>query len=181
MLTISGGVGLSSVGEANFNGMGVAIQLSAIVVEATRITLIQILLQGEKGMNPLKTLYYFAPICFLINASLILPIEGMVAITSIPRLGFGTLFINCCLTFALNLSAVYLLAVSTMVLSLAKVVYVLSRLSPTIDIGLTISLDRKDIILVVGSALVLGDEIAPIQMVGYGIATVGLAVYKRLS
>lgn len=39
VLVISGGVGLSSYGEANFNLTGVMLQLTAIVVEATRITL----------------------------------------------------------------------------------------------------------------------------------------------
>ena len=39
VFVISGGVGLSSYGEANFNLTGVMLQLTAIVVEATRITL----------------------------------------------------------------------------------------------------------------------------------------------
>ena len=40
VLLISAGVGLSSYGEANFNLTGVLLQLTAIVVEATRITLL---------------------------------------------------------------------------------------------------------------------------------------------
>lgn len=79
VLVISLGVGMASYGEAAFSLTGFLIQVhspdpqiktcrltrtsqfTAICVEATRVTLIQILLQG-KEMSPLKTLYYFAPV-----------------------------------------------------------------------------------------------------------------------
>lgn len=150
----------------------------AIAIEATRVTLIQLLLQSGNEMSPLKTLYctvaralpssiitltlshlpVFAPICLGLNAALILPVEGFAALRAIPALGLFTILSNCTLTFMLNLSSVYLIGLSSMVLSLSKVV--------------------KDILLVGGSALLLGDQLTGVQVVGYALATVGLFWYK---
>lgn len=157
VLTISFGVGLTSYGEKNFNLIGFLLQLFAIVVEATRVTLIQILLV-DKEMSPLKTLYYFAPICLSINFSLILPIEGLSPFRALPSLGVFTILSNGLLTFGLNLSTVYLIGLSTMVLSLSKVL--------------------KDILLVVGSCLVYGENVTIVQGIGFGIATAGMLWYK---
>jgi hypothetical protein len=100
----------------------------------------------------------FAPICLGLNAALILPVEGFAALRAIPALGLFTILSNCTLTFLLNLSSVYLIGLSSMVLSLSKVV--------------------KDILLVGGSALLLGDQLTGVQVVGYALATVGLFWYK---
>ena len=108
---ISGGVGLASYGEVKFNWTGVVIQLVAIAIEATRVTLIQILLQGSE-MSPLKSLYFFAPICLALNLSMIVPVEVFAALRAIPELGLFTIISNCTLTFLLNLSAVYLICES---------------------------------------------------------------------
>lgn len=62
------------------------------------------------------------------------------------------------MTFALNVAATYLIGISSMVLSLSKVV--------------------KDICLVAGSAVLLGERLSPIQMFGYTLATVCLFWYK---
>jgi len=42
MLMITFGVGIAAYGEAKFNLQGVTFQLSAVVVEATRLVLIQV-------------------------------------------------------------------------------------------------------------------------------------------
>ncbi|GAA5887221.1 hypothetical protein JCM5296_004567 [Sporobolomyces johnsonii] len=166
VLTISFGVGIASWGEVNFSIVGFSIQMVAIAIEATRVTLIQLLLTSKSTstnssaspMSPLKSLYYFAPICFLINTLLLLVLEGAPALAAIPNLGFWYLLGNASLTFGLNLSAVMLIGLSTMVLSLSKIV--------------------KDILMVVSPALLLGESLTPPQILGYGIATAGLIWYK---
>jgi hypothetical protein len=95
------------------------------------------------------------------NASLIIPFEGLEAVYAIPRLGFSTILFNCTLTFLLNLSAVYLISLSSMVLSLSKV--------------------AKDILLVAGSSLLYGASLSPLQIGGYALATFGLFLYKKSS
>ncbi|GAA5822252.1 hypothetical protein JCM5353_001545 [Sporobolomyces roseus] len=172
VLTISLGVGVASAAEVNFNLTGFMIQMVAIAIEATRVTLIQLLLTSSSSttsqesskpssppMSPLKSLYYFAPICLLLNLLLLLPLEGFIALQEIPqKLGWWVVLSNASLTFGLNLSAVMLIGLSSMVLSLSKVV--------------------KDVLMVVAPALLLGESLTATQGVGYGIATAGLVWYK---
>lgn len=73
---ISSGVALASRGELHFNLMGFLIQAAAVAFEAARLVMIQILLQGLK-MDPLVSLYYYAPVCALINLCIIPFTEGL--------------------------------------------------------------------------------------------------------
>lgn len=53
-------------GEINFNVVGVLFQSASIVTESFRLCLIQILLQARGiKLNPVTTLYYVAPACFV--------------------------------------------------------------------------------------------------------------------
>lgn len=63
ILVVTGGTALATYSDVNFNLLGFTIQSVAIAVEATRVTLIQILLQGD-NMTPLTSLYHFAPVRF---------------------------------------------------------------------------------------------------------------------
>ncbi|GAA6028302.1 hypothetical protein JCM8097_006965 [Rhodosporidiobolus ruineniae] len=172
VVVISAGVGIASYGEVAFSTIGFSIQMIAIAVEATRVTLIQLLLSSGNAasssstkprtsslsMSPLKSLYFLAPVCLAINAVFLLILEGRPALLAVPKLGMVTILSNASLTFGLNLSAVMLIGLSAMVLSLSKVV--------------------KDVLLVISPALLLGESLTPTQVVGYSIATVGLLVYK---
>ncbi|MBA0755477.1 hypothetical protein Gogos_020065 [Gossypium gossypioides] len=66
MLSISLGVAIAAYGEAKFDTWGVMLQLGAVAFEATRLVMIQILLTS-KGitLNPITSLYYVAPCCFV--------------------------------------------------------------------------------------------------------------------
>ncbi|BGO91694.1 hypothetical protein NBRC10512_008142 [Rhodotorula toruloides] len=176
VVMISAGVGIASYGEVDFSLIGFSIQMVAIAIEATRVTLIQILLNPSSaattaspdsrppapaiaaGMSPLKSLYFFAPAGLAINIFFLLVLEGLPAIRAIHKLGAWTILSNASLTFALNLSAVMLIGVSAMVLSLSKII--------------------KDILMVVGPVLLMGENLTLMQFVGYAVATVGMVVYK---
>ncbi|KAI8452904.1 hypothetical protein BY996DRAFT_6431699 [Phakopsora pachyrhizi] len=167
VLLISFGIGLASYGEVRFNLIGFIIQIVAILVEANRVVLIQILL--GTGISPLNSLYLFAPVCFMINLSLILPLEGLVAIRSIKDLGLPIIISNSILTFLLNLSSVYLIQCSSLVLSLSKVLKDLILIISSNQIMLLLKLFHKN----------AGEGLNVIQWVGYIIALVGLILYKR--
>ncbi|GAA5940578.1 hypothetical protein JCM10213_001150 [Rhodosporidiobolus nylandii] len=175
VVMISAGVGIASYGEVAFSLTGFSIQMVAIAVEATRVTLIQLLLspssstaslssaaptpsKSSLNMSPLKSLYFLAPVCLCINSVFLVVLEGRPALLAIPKLGAWMVLSNAALTLGLNLSAVMLIGVSAMLLSLSKVV--------------------KDVLLVVSPALLLGESLTPTQVVGYAIATVGLLIYK---
>ena len=66
MILISVGVAIIAVGQININIAGLLFQLFGIVAEALRLVLTQVLLQS-KGvkMNPITSLYYISPACFI--------------------------------------------------------------------------------------------------------------------
>lgn len=88
----------------------------------------QILLQGF-GLDPISSLYYMAPVCLVVNSILLLPVEGFgVFSDAVELVGIPYLFGNACMTFALNLSSVWLIGkASGLVLTLAGVVKDVSR------------------------------------------------------
>ncbi|GAA5872212.1 hypothetical protein JCM3774_002297 [Rhodotorula dairenensis] len=178
---ISTGVGMASYGQVDFSKIGFAIQMTAIAIEATRVTLIQILLTppptprlGEDaaaaaptaplapalatGMSPLKSLYFFAPAGLAVNLVFLVLVEGLPALRAIPRLGVLQILGNASLTFALNLSSIMLIGISAMVIGLAKIF--------------------KDVLMVVLPVVLLGESLSTLQYVGYSIATAGLVAYK---
>jgi len=120
--------------------------------------MIEILLHGLK-MDPLVSLHYYAPVCATINL-LVLPFtEGWAPFQHLWRIGPVILFTNAAVAFCLNVAAVFLIGVSSgLVLTLAGVF--------------------KDILLITGSVLIFGSLITPLQVLGYGVALVGLVVFK---
>ena len=66
MSLIAFGVLVCALGEANLVYKGLVQQLTALVFEAARLTLVQILM-AAKGlqMNPLQSLYYVSPSCLV--------------------------------------------------------------------------------------------------------------------
>lgn len=66
MFLITIGVAIASMGEMNFNTTGLLLQLGSIVCESIRLVLVQKLLQSRGlKLNPITTLYYVAPCCFV--------------------------------------------------------------------------------------------------------------------
>ncbi|KAJ6794899.1 Uncharacterized protein M6B38_228325 [Iris pallida] len=164
MLAISLGVAIAAYGEARFDATGVALQLAAVAFEATRLVLIQALLTSRGiSLNPITSLYYVAPCCL---AFLLLPW----ALVELPRLRasaapfrpdllvFGT---NSLCAFALNL-AVFLLVgkTSALTMNVAGVV--------------------KDWLLIAFSWSVIRDTVTPVNLLGYGVAFLGVAYYNHV-
>ncbi|XP_060178138.1 probable sugar phosphate/phosphate translocator At2g25520 [Lycium barbarum] len=66
MLAISVGVAIAAYGEAKYDSWGVLLQLLAVLFEATRLVMIQILLTSKGiSLNPITSLYYVAPSCLV--------------------------------------------------------------------------------------------------------------------
>jgi hypothetical protein len=163
MLGISAGVAVAAYGEARFDVLGVALQLAAVAAEATRLVLIQILLTSRGlSLNPITSLYYIAPCClaFLVVPWCFVELPRLQAAAAAARpdvFVFGT---NCLCAFALNL-AVFLLVgkTSALTMNVAGVV--------------------KDWLLIAFSWTVIKDTVTPINLVGYGIAFLGVAYYNH--
>jgi hypothetical protein len=106
------GVVLASFGEIEFVLTGFLYQVAGIVFEAVRICLVQSLLNGsEYKMDPLVSLYYFAPVCAFFNLAIALFWEvPKVQMSELYAVGLWTLLFNAMVAFMLNVSVVFLVS-----------------------------------------------------------------------
>ncbi|KAK0859572.1 hypothetical protein LTS02_009095 [Friedmanniomyces endolithicus] len=155
------GVIIASFGEIKFVLTGFLFQCGGIVFEAIRLVMVQRLLSAsEFKMDPLVSLYYFAPACAIMNGitALILEVPKM-TLMDIERVGYFTLFTNAMIAFLLNVSVVFLIGkTSSLVMTLSGVL--------------------KDILLVLCSMFIFRDPVSPLQAFGYSVALCGLVYYK---
>ncbi|CAI9771490.1 unnamed protein product [Fraxinus pennsylvanica] len=163
MLAISIGVAIAAYGEAKYDSWGVFLQLGAVVFEATRLVMIQILLTSKGiNLNPITSLYYVAPSCFVFLSIpwifVEYPILKQKSDFHFDFVIFGT---NSLCAFALNL-AVFLLVgkTSALTMNVAGVV--------------------KDWLLIAFSWSVIKDTVTPVNLIGYGLAFLGVAYYNHL-
>jgi len=155
------GVIIASFGEIQFVMVGFLWQCGGIVFEAVRLTMVQRLLSGSDfKMDPLVSLYYYAPACAAINGVVLLFTElPVLTMDDIYRVGGLTLFSNALVAFLLNVSVVFLIGkTSSLVLTLSGVL--------------------KDILLVFASMFLFKDPVSMLQAFGYSIALGGLVYYK---
>ncbi|THV65828.1 TPT-domain-containing protein [Aureobasidium pullulans] len=154
------GVIIASLGEVKFNGLGVAYQLMGIVFEATRLVMIQRLLSAEFKMDPLVSLYYFAPVCAITNGVLALVFEAPhMTWADFERVGLITLGLNAAAAFLLNFASLLLIG-------------------KTSSLVLTLSGVFKNIMIVFASMLFFHDPVSGIQFFGFSVALGGLAYYQ---
>lgn len=161
MVTISVGVAIAAYGEARFNLWGVTLQLGAVCVEALRLVLIQILLNSRGiSLNPITTLYYVAPACFVF---LTLPWF----LIEYPKLLEVSTFQIDFLTFGLNSMIAFLLNISVFVL-----------VGKTSALTMNVAGVVKDWLLIAFSWSVIMDKVTTVNLLGYGIAFVAVCYYN---
>lgn len=104
------GIIIASFGEIKFVLIGVLFQIGGIIFEAIRLVMVERLLSSsEYKMDPLVSLYYFAPVCALMNFCVALVFEiPRIQMVEVYYVGLWTLLSNACLAFALNVSVVFL-------------------------------------------------------------------------
>lgn len=162
MVSISLGVAIAAYGEAKFDAWGVTLQLMAVAFEATRLVLIQILLNSKGiSLNPITSLYYIAPCCLVfLSVPWIIMEYPSLRDNSSFHLDFAIFGTNSACAFALNL-AVFLLVgkTSALTMNVAGVV--------------------KDWLLIAFSWSVIKDTVTPINLIGYGLAFLGVGYYNH--
>ncbi|KMT16790.1 hypothetical protein BVRB_2g042770 [Beta vulgaris subsp. vulgaris] len=164
MVSISIGVAIAAYGEAKFDVFGVILQLGALIFEATRLVLIQILLTS-KGiqLNPITSLYYIAPCCLVFLTIPWLFVEFPILREQIGGFEFDFVIFgtNSLIAFGLNL-AVFLLVgkTSALTMNVAGVV--------------------KDWLLIAFSWSVIKDTVTPVNLFGYLLAFMAVVYYNRV-
>ncbi|KAK1394754.1 hypothetical protein POM88_013810 [Heracleum sosnowskyi] len=133
---------------------------AVVVVEATRLVMIQILLAANGiKLNPITSLYYVSPCCFVFLSVPWLIVEfPVLRETSSFHFDYWIFGTNSICAFALNL-AVFLLVGKTCAL--------------TMNVGGVV----KDWLLIAFSWSVIKDQVTPINLVGYGVAFLGVGFY----
>ncbi|KAB5585183.1 triose-phosphate transporter [Coniochaeta sp. 2T2.1] len=161
------GVVLASLAEVEFVWLGFIFQLGGIIFEAVRIIMIEGLLKGEgnvelRRMDPLVSLYYYAPVCAAMNCVVALLTEASkFDVSDIFSTGLLVLLLNATVAFMLNVSSVFLIGrTSGLVLTLTGII--------------------KNVVLIFASILIWRTRITALQWVGYTIAIGGLLVYSEL-
>jgi hypothetical protein len=104
------GVMIACYGEIQFVLVGFIFQALGVIAEATRLTLVQQLLTSkELKMDPLCSLYYFAPICGAFNLLAFFVIEyRSVTSTDFENVGLFHFLANALCAFGLNVAVVFL-------------------------------------------------------------------------
>ncbi|KAH8891172.1 TPT-domain-containing protein [Thozetella sp. PMI_491] len=161
LLFIVFGVLLASLGEIHFSWIGFLFQISANILESVRTVIIQILLSKDaQKMNPLVSLYYFAPLCVVTNMIAIYFTEAKSFQWSyVSDVGIFSLLANAAVAFALNVSSVFLIGKTSALVS-------------------CLTGNLKNILLILASVLVWGTPITFMQCVGYGISLSALMYYS---
>ena len=143
---------------------GVLLQLGAILCEAVKLCLVNILL-ASRGLklSPVASLYFIAPVC---TVSL-LPVWAAFEATRLTTrgaeafaaVGTGIFAVNLCLAFVLNIATMALIQnTSALTLNVAGVI--------------------KDLILIGYSVVVSGAMVSTTQYSGYFVAFVGVTAYS---
>jgi len=110
IMVIAGGVGIASAGEVQFSWVGFMFQVGGIVFEAMRLVMIQLLLSGEDmKMDPMVSLYFFAPVCAVMNIFVALFTEiPTFKFEDLAQTGMFLLVMNALVAFMLNVASVFL-------------------------------------------------------------------------
>ncbi|TDZ23090.1 putative sugar phosphate/phosphate translocator [Colletotrichum orbiculare MAFF 240422] len=155
------GVIIASMGEIKFVWIGVIYQIGGVIFEALRLTMVQRLLSSaDFKMDPLVSVYYFAPVCAVMNLAVALVWEiPKCSMDQVYNVGLFTFFLDGLCAFLLNVSVVFLIGkTSSLVLTLCGVL--------------------KDVMLVVASMMIWGTQVTGLQFFGYSIALGGMVYYK---
>ncbi|KAI9136179.1 TPT-domain-containing protein [Paraphysoderma sedebokerense] len=161
VLLVVVGVAIASYGELEFRMTGFIYQLIGLLFESARLVLVQKLMTDK--MDPLSSLYYFAPVCAFFNAIAFLKYEyPVISFADITDLGFFVLLSNACIAFGLNVAVVFLIGcTSSLVLTLSGVL--------------------KDILLICFSMIIFHSRSSTTQIFGYSIALMALVKYKTMN
>eukprot|EP00238_Polyblepharides_amylifera_P012553 CAMPEP_0196585170 /NCGR_PEP_ID=MMETSP1081-20130531/49735_1 /TAXON_ID=36882 /ORGANISM="Pyramimonas amylifera, Strain CCMP720" /LENGTH=309 /DNA_ID=CAMNT_0041906631 /DNA_START=279 /DNA_END=1208 /DNA_ORIENTATION=- len=162
MAVIAVGVGIAAYGEVNFVVIGVVQQLSSLLFEATRLMLVQVLINSQgMSMNPIQSLYYVSPACLLGLTGPFLYFEfPEIMARTVWNINPWVLVGNAVIAFGLNL-AVFLLIGKTSAL--------------TMNIAGVI----KDWLLIWMSANVFAAPVSTLNLAGYFLAFMAVVFYNN--
>jgi len=158
VLVVISGVSLASHSNAEFSREGFVLQLMATATEGSKLVLIQRVTSKRLKLDPLTTVYRYAPLAFTCLAILSSALEGT-AVFERLRSSKVLVSLNCLAAVILNVLIVGTISrTSAVVFILAGVV--------------------KDIGTIAASVIVFRSVVGWNQIVGFGLSLVGIMMYK---
>ncbi|KAF4236401.1 hypothetical protein CNMCM6457_002383 [Aspergillus fumigatiaffinis] len=161
ILIITLSVAMAVSGEIRFSWLGFGFQFASLVFDANRLVMVQILLSdsGQK-MDPLVSLYYFAPACAFMTSLVAWQTEyASFEWSSIAQAGWTVLTLSAVMGFMLNVS-IFLL------------------IGKTSGLAMTLISIPKNILLIAISVILWHTPITSMQLLGYNIALWSLLFYS---
>lgn len=163
MILIAFGVLVCALGEVNLVFKGLVQQLVALVLEALRLTMIQILINSKgQAMNSIQSLYYISPACFI---SLAVPFVAI----ELPKMQSNT-------TWVLNWNVLISNALAALALNLAVFMLIGKTSALTMNIAGVI----KDWMLIYFSYYVFHAPLTRLNLFGYIFCCSGVVIYQKM-
>jgi drug/metabolite transporter (DMT)-like permease len=152
------GVTLASHGNAEFNLHGFLFQILATAAEGTKLVLIQRVTSKRLKLDPLTTVYKYAPLAFVCLGLLSLVSEGSAILEGLSR-SKGLVAMNCGAAVILNVLIVGAIGHTS------AVVFILAGL-------------MKDIGTIIASVTIFGSIVGLNQVLGFALSLLGILMYK---
>eukprot|EP00201_Polytomella_parva_P010276 CAMPEP_0175054176 /NCGR_PEP_ID=MMETSP0052_2-20121109/9356_1 /TAXON_ID=51329 ORGANISM="Polytomella parva, Strain SAG 63-3" /NCGR_SAMPLE_ID=MMETSP0052_2 /ASSEMBLY_ACC=CAM_ASM_000194 /LENGTH=379 /DNA_ID=CAMNT_0016318835 /DNA_START=207 /DNA_END=1346 /DNA_ORIENTATION=+ len=163
MILIAFGVVVCAVGETDLSVKGLIQQLCALVFEAFRLTLVQVLINSKGlSMNPIQSLYYISPSCLvcLLVPFICVDLQSMRKVSE----------------WELNISVLVANAVTALILNLAVFLLIGKTSALTMNIAGVI----KDWMLIYFSYSIFKAPISRTSLVGYVFCCSGVVIYNHM-
>ena len=163
MFIIAVGVAIAAYGEINFIWIGVIEQFLALIFEATRLCLVQILMKNKGySMNPIQSLYYVSPACafFLLVPFLTVELPEIMENVNLV-IDWRILILNASCALLLNLGVFLLIGkTSALTMNIAGVI--------------------KDWMLIFASQRIFHNPVTFLNYLGYVIAFLAVGMYNMI-
>lgn len=160
MLTISGGIILSSVGELRFTWIGFFIQLAAVCSDCFRVLTVDRLMK-DATIDALSLMYYTSPISFLFLAFGFYLFESQsFSFSSVDPSFYKILILNGLMAFLVTFTSTFAIGYTS---------------------GLLISVcgPLKDILVIFTSVLAFASPVTFLQVIGFSITLFGVYSYAQ--
>ena len=159
---VVGGVAFASTGELPHSALGVQLQLIGVLAESFRLVITDWVMRNTP-LDPFSIIYYTSPICLSIMVILAMIFE----------------FSNLPFDRMLSYYFVFMIEVNA-ILAFGLAVSIILLIANTSALGLTICGVAKDTLYLALSSFVVrtNHHVTTIHHIGYGIAIVGMIIYR---
>jgi solute carrier family 35 protein C2 len=154
---VAGGVCVAAFGGTEFSVIGLLCQLTASAAEGLRLIVLQGVMQTNLKLDPVTTVYRFAPLASLVLCFMSVLLENPLDLSHVHAPGM--ILMNCISAVILNI----------------LIALVIARTSAVVSVLAGVA---KDIGTIIVSSYIFGQPLTFTDMLGYGMSLTGICMYK---